>query len=304
MPVVWARGPASEGTGGGAGCSRFWVAARSQSNVARAGFRNAHTIVWEIERLGKAALTRTTRWPNNFSRLLGDKAFGLLVVDTLGFLVPWTTVVPRRLAPFSFGTHTSTTESWLRTAPQEPVPGRFTTVRGWQDPFALLQREDSNEEISSVLAQEGVDASFSGAGLVSETRELVEGVSGYGDQFMLDNAAPQKLPSEIYESALEIGQGLRDQLGAVKFDWVHDSEKTWLVQMQSLTDSMVDEVILDGEASHWRSFPVSNGLEALRELVDEIKAKGEGVILEGDVGLTSHFGDLLRRAGVPSRLRH
>jgi hypothetical protein len=49
-------------------------------------------------------------------------------------------------------------------------------MRGWHDPFALLEKEDpSGSEIASVLAQEGVDAVYSGALVVAEEndREVV-----------------------------------------------------------------------------------------------------------------------------------
>jgi hypothetical protein len=46
-------------------------------------------------------------------------------------------------------------------------------------------------------------------------------------------------------------------------------------------------------------------LEALRKLIAAIGEKNTdtGIILPGDVGITSHFGDLLRRARIPSRLK-
>ena len=37
-------------------------------------------------------------------------------------------------------------------------------------------------------------------------------------------------------------------------------------------------------------------------LIARIEGTGEGVVLIGHVGVTSHFGDLLRRARIPSRI--
>ena len=53
-------------------------------------------------------------------------------------------------------------------------------------------------------------------------------------------------------------------------------------------------------------FEVKRGIEALRKLVDELRSGGEnhGIILVGNVGITSHFGDILRRSGIPSRIEY
>jgi hypothetical protein len=47
---------------------------------------------------------------------------------------------------------------------------------------------------------------------------------------------------------------------------------------------------------------VAEGIGALRELIAGVDGSGDGVVLVGRVGVTSHFGDLLRRARVPSRI--
>jgi hypothetical protein len=49
-------------------------------------------------------------------------------------------------------------------------------------------------------------------------------------------------------------------------------------------------------------FEVSDGIEALRELIGRVRGTGEGIVLVGRVGVTSHLGDLLRRAQIPSRI--
>ena len=41
----------------------------------------------------------------------------------------------------------------------------------------------------------------------------------------------------------------------------------------------------------------------MRELISEIKDREIGIELIGNVGVTSHFGDLLRRARIPSRIK-
>ncbi len=130
-----------------------------------------------------------------FSRLIGDKVFGLLVAHHLGLPVPETTVVNRRIAPFIFGLPTGWGETWIRTAPTEQVPGKFTTQRGWTDPYALLAEEDlTGVQIASVLAQQGVNPIYSGALIVGPNRKpIVEGKQGEGESLMLGESAPEKL---------------------------------------------------------------------------------------------------------------
>ncbi len=282
-----------------------WRVEFSIHPIAR-GHRQGHTILWEAEREDSAQRAPTTRWPNHFSRFLGDKAFGLLLADCLGFAVPATTVVSRRIAPFVFGRSTGTGETWLRTCPREPVPGKFTTIRGWTDPFVLLQREDSEEKIlASVLSQEGVRAVASGAAIASEQRELViEGVKGFGTEFMLGEKPAEELPSELVSAVQHAIQNvLRLVGGTVKVEWAFDEEVVWILQLQQIEYAAHDSVIVPGERKHFRRFEVASGIERFREFVAETKRSGDGVLLVGNVGITSHFGDILRRSGVPSRLQ-
>jgi len=64
----------------------------------------------------------------------------------------------------------------------------------------------------------------------------------------------------------------------------------------------VGNVIYPGEPECFEIFEVSRGLEALRAFIEHVKRDHMGIILKGDVGITSHFGDLLRRNEIPSRL--
>ncbi|MGH3102443.1 MAG: hypothetical protein ACRDPU_15765, partial [Thermoleophilia bacterium] len=199
-----------------------------------AGVRQTHTIVWERERVDPVRLTHRLAWPNRFSRFIGDKAFGLLVADLLlGLPVPATTVVGRRVAPFSFGRPTGGGEPWLRTCPAEPVPGRFLTQRGWRDPFALLAAEDpSGTELAAVLAQEGVPARWSGAAIPEAGGGLlVEGVPGSGKDFMLARAAPGPLPGEVLDDVRRLGAEAAAALGPVRFEWCHDGRQAWVLQL-------------------------------------------------------------------------
>jgi hypothetical protein len=280
------------------------VRAEFSVHPLRRGLEHDHTIIWEVERVGPADLTAPLRWPNLFSRMLGDKAYGLLIAHTFGLPVPATIVISRRLAPFCFGRPTGNAEIWIRTCPVEPVPGRFTTSRGWLDPFALLAAEDpEGTAISSVLAQHGINAAYSGAlGTTADLEVTNQGVVGFGDRFMAGAQPPATLPPEVDRAVHEVFEQLVEQLGPVRFEWVYDGETVWIVQLHVGATASHGRTIYPGAPRREHPFRVPDGLEALRALADQLTGTGDGIVLLGDVGLTSHFGDVLRRAQIPSRM--
>ncbi|MGA2985025.1 MAG: hypothetical protein ABSG32_14525 [Terriglobia bacterium] len=269
------------------------------------GYRQGHSILWEAERETAMQRAPRVRWPNQFSRFLGDKAFGLLLADCFGFPVPSTVVISRNVAPFAFGRSTGTGETWVRTCPREPVPGKFATLRGWTDPFKLLIQEDpAGKELVSVLSQEGVRAAFSGASISNEKHEaIVEGVEGIGSDFMLGQKAAQLLPPKTITAVKQLLDNLvRVVGGTLKIEWACDEDFIWILQMQQLEHPVRDAVVVPGEATRFRRFDVGDGIEQFREFAAEAKAAGDGIVLIGSVGVTSHFGDILRRSGVPSHI--
>jgi len=269
------------------------------------GYRQGHTILWEAERETASQRAPRAHWPNHFSRFLGDKAFGLLLADCFGFPVPSTVVVSRNVAPFAFGRSTGTGETWLRTCPREPAPGKFATLHGWTDPFKLLAQEDPDgEQLVSVLSQQGVRAAFSGASIGTEQGEaIVEGVQGVGSEFMLGRKAAQQLPSTTIAAVRALMQSVVQVVGGtVKLEWAYDGEIAWILQMQQIDHAVAGTVIVPGDATRFRRFDVADGIDLFRGFVAEAKAAGDGIILVGSVGITSHFGDILRRSGLPSRI--
>ena len=212
-------------------------------------------------------------------------------------------MVGRRVAPFRFGRPTGSGEHWTRTCPAEPVPGRFLTQRGWRDPYALLATEDpSGTAVAAVLAQEGVRARWSGAALpAADGGLLVEGVPGSGEDFMLARQAPAPLPDRVLGDVRRLGARAAAALGPVRFEWAHDGADAWVVQLHLATTAAAGTTIYPGTPSRWHRFDPSLGLEHLRQLIATV-APDEGIELTGDVGVTSHAGDLLRRAAIPSRL--
>jgi hypothetical protein len=147
----------------------------------------------------RAELTSQINWPNRFSRFVGDKVFGLLVADAIGLAVPRTTAVSRKIAPFAFGLSTESCEWWTRTAPTEQVPGKFTTRRGWTDPFDLLRREDPGVPLPGV-SRSGCHSSF-GPGSVPGVRRAALPVFTSGVRTLAQRSGPTpdraKDPAEI-----------------------------------------------------------------------------------------------------------
>lgn len=267
------------------------------------GWRQTHTLLWEHEQIGSEEHQPALTWPNNFSRHLGDKAYGLLMACLVGLPTPRTTVIGRRVAPFSFGLATGSLEVWTRTCPREPEPGLYTTVKGWIDPFALLAAEDkTGAGIRSVLCQAAVPAQYSGAAIVTGDGSLVvEGREGEGDLFMLGVNAPELLPEAIIEAVRSAHRRLDDALGPVRFEWVHDGDRVWIVQLHLGATRSTPKVLVPGDAEDWVRFDAREGLEKLRGALRTLRP-GAGLALVGNVGLTSHIADVVRKAGKPARI--
>lgn len=259
--------------------------------------------MWEFAEHSSVDAKPQLRWPNLFSRLIGDKTFGLLVAHHIGLPVPKTAVINRRIAPFIFGQPTSTGETWIRTAPLEQVPGKYTTRRGWIDPYVLLNSEDpAGTEIVAVLAQDGVRPHYSGALIVGADGEvIIEGKQGEGESLMLGESAPEEMPPQVTESVNRLYEHAHAALGPVRLEWVFDGEKAWIVQLHRGATETDATRLTKREAKHWIPFDVAQGLEALRSLIADLD-KDAGVELHGRVGLTSHIADVVRKANVPARM--
>ncbi len=270
----------------------------------RRGFQREHTIIWELEEVGISHATAKIYWPNRFSQFIGDKAYGLLIAHLSGFKVPLTTVISRNVSPFTFGQLTGFSETWIRTCPTVQIPGKFTTKRGWCDPFNLMKQEDPDgNAIASILAQSGIDAEYSGALITDENGEiLIEGTKGYGEEFMIGQKQRSVLPNYIIQSVRNLYEQAAQQLGVVRMEWVADAKTIWIVQFHQGATRSLGNTIYPGNVSSYHRFNVTQGLEKLRQLISTVNKINEGIILVGDVGITSHFGDVLRRAEIPSKI--
>lgn len=267
------------------------------------GWKQSNILAWEFSEQDYVSAKAQPRWPNKFSKLVGDKVFGLLVAHHVGLPVPFTTVINRRVAPFSFGVPTHSGETWIRTAPFEQVPGKFTTHHGWLDPFKLMAAEDSvGDTLTSILSQQGVKQIYSGALIMGRHGQLiVEGKRGGGESLMLGTSIPELLPDNIEAEVRALYARAEASLGVVRFEWVHDGDHAWIVQLHAGATDTTLEYITSKSAKRWQTFDVREGLEALREALHTLP-EGTGIMLSGRVGLTSHFADVLRRANVPARM--
>ena len=198
------------------------------------GYSNTRTLIWELTEAADTFLAGPAIWPNPFSRHIGDKVFGLLIADALGLPVPYSMVLPRRLPPFTFGRETGSGLWWTRTAPAEPRPGLFSTVKGWTDVFDLLANEDpQGTDVSSVIYQESVRARHSGAAIPTAGGDdfVVEGVPGEGDRFMLGAEGPTPIPEHVRDHVIQLLRKASAAIGPVRVEWVHDGDQAWVVQM-------------------------------------------------------------------------
>lgn len=269
------------------------------------GRNQNNTIIWETEALPSPPDTPSIPiWPNNLSRAMGDKAFGLLMAHLAGLPVPRTQVFPRWVPPFIFGETTGMSSHWMRTCPTERQPGRFTTVEGWVDPFELLAKEDPGHSlIASVLYQDAVNPIYSGAAIARADQVVVEGVRGKGDQFMMGTTDKQTLPEPVRDTVVSLLRRVKERFGAAEIEWVFDGTRPWIVQLHRTSDAPVpDGWIFVGQPSEFVAFDVRRGLPELDAVIQSLRHDA-GIDLVGDVGFTSHLCDLLRKHGIPSRLR-
>ncbi len=278
----------------------------------RQGVLNEHTIIWEYEYYDNYFDKNRIQWANNFSEFIGNKTFGLLIANLLELNVPKTTVISRNVAPFTFGQPTGLHEKWIRTSPAKKEPGKYHTGFGWTDPFELINNEKEKHSIVSILSQDAVNALYSGAAFIrkNEKDDLVEGVCGVGDLFMTGGQAKDILPLQVLEELKKVCDNIRQfesLIGEVSIEWVYDGEKIWVVQMNQLDIGVAKgdgcrQTIVEGCPSKYETVYVKDGLENLRNIIKESKGSNIGINLVGNIGITSHFGDLLRLANIPSYL--
>ncbi len=271
----------------------------------RVGYASDRYIIWQADKYDEAAIpvAPEIQWPNRMSNAMGDKAYGVLMAHLMGLPVPHTTVFGRLIPQFNFGSTMNNDEPvWVRTVPKEQTPGKFQTIRGWKDPFTIMQEDDpDNTQIAAIIIQQGIRAHYSGSAITDANGDMIlEGCKGYGDQFMIGQKGPEALPKRVASEVEFLFERIIDKLGSARFEWVYDGRHAWVVQLHRGRSESYDSVIYPGIPKQWVNFDIENGLESLRDIVNRVKSENFGIRLIGDVGLTSHFGDILRKSKVPS----
>jgi len=285
----------------------------------RRGWRDDHTIIWQQERAVVKPMRRFGSWPNAFSRMVGDKVYGLLVAASVDLPVPRTNVYTRRLFPFTFGLPTGSARIYTRTAPEEKAPGYYPSSRGWVDPFKVLADHrvlsdrgyqplvapskvpDDIRPLASVLSQEEVEAKFSGRLVYGATdAPLIDGVRGGGEHFML-GAGRSGLPSEISAKVENFAALAREKLGMVEFEWVYDGQSVWVVQLHRSKRN--SSIVLAREDLEWIDFVYEGPhmIEDFRALARSLKGKRKGINVVGNSSPLSHLGEIALHYSVPAR---
>jgi hypothetical protein len=136
---------------------------------------------------------------------------------------------------------------------------------------------------------------------MSEGTLAIEGRQGEGTALMLGKVPPEKLPSSVVRDVEASYRHLADELGPVRFEWVHDGSRVWIVQLHRGQTESSATIVVPGNAEQWLNFEVEKGIEALRALLATMPAKS-GLQLIGEIGLTSHLADVLRKATRPARI--
>src|SRR5262249_4665256 len=132
---------------------------------------------------------------------------------------------------------------------------------------------------------------------------LVEGIPSYGDTFMVGLAGTRALPDYVVQGVKQRYEEAKEHLGPVRMEWVYDTNGfTWIVQLHRGITTSQGSIIHKGEAVNYERYDAIKGIYQLRALIAAVRGTGKGIILVGNVGVTSHLGDLLRKAQIPSYL--
>lgn len=105
---------------------------------------------------------------------------------------------------------------------------------------------------------------------------------------MLAATPKEVVPAAVHHQVAKLHEAIVGHLRSVKFEWVWDSRRVWLVQLHHRRKGVSEDVIYPGETAEQVVFDPGlydreDVLEKLRDLVSEIRGKNIGVIVTGDV---------------------
>lgn len=280
------------------------------------GYLHQNVVIWEEEDYSYKEDVANIFWPNDFSKLIGDKAYGLLIAHLHGFNVPHTQVFvrSRKIKPFSFGCERQADNLvFTRTCPAVPVHGKFSTVDYYHDPYDLMEQDDpEGNTVVSCLMQDAINATYSGKcigqGAESDS-PIVEGVRGFGMSYMEGKQNPDTLDkavvSRIGDVYRQIKYNLKYRLSPdVSFEFVLDQRNRGFIVQLQLTSNLFNTVsgeinLKDIDRPLLEFNATSQSLDDLRNLVSTAEKEDKGIRVLGNVGLTSHIADILRNSRVP-----
>lgn len=284
----------------------------------KCGVYSQNTIIWEVSEFDENDPNIPVEipkiiWPNPFSRVLGDKVFGLLVCNFMNYLVPKTIVLNKYFIPFTFGTSIKDNgiEYWCRSCPGERLPGQLPSVNKNFNVFDLMRQAEKLVEkesyIPSLIVQEGVKSIYSGSVITTRDGEIViEGVKGRGDEFMLGNKVSEFLPSDVIKLVEATSQSIIDHSfisNEIEFEWVYDGKHLWIVQLSVGKNMVSRSIVVEGAVNEYLKFDPSKSASALTDLAEVIRKAKEinaGISIIGNVGRTSHIVHLLIKEQIPS----
>ena len=262
----------------------------------KCGFKNSNTIIWQIEeKKNTNNIKINISWPTNFSKMIGDKTFGLLIADSINLNVPETTVFNNRLNPFSFGNKTSLNGVRTRTCPEIKEPGYYPSYKSFVDPINLLKTLNKNKpqnitEVKSVIIQNSIDSLYSGRAICKDLLDIdIDGVFGDGDDFMLGKDKSCEIPENIKNEIYNIFKKIYQYVGKSSIEWVFDkNNKLWIVQLNKINDNCIKY----NKNMEYIDFYYKDNIEEFRNFVVELKDKNKGINLYGNVSPLSHIGEI------------
>ena len=259
-------------------------------------------IVWEVSE-EEATMTNTEIgiWPNHVSEAIGDKCYGLLVANAMGFNVPFTTAFVPNMQPFSFGRPKDTGTVYTRTCPATKSPGHYPSQRGYHNPLYALKHPESLDEnfvqsqhvppLASMIVQQEVVAAYAGVCIFNTDQPMrVEGTKGYGDNFMLGDSHDD-MPAEVTTKVEAIGLSLLQNIGNGEIEWVMHQDGTLFVVQLCKHKNVVLPTPEDFVEFAYKGH---SDLERFREFCHN-HDNSKGIVVTGGASELSHVGQIAKQ---------
>lgn len=284
-------------------------------HTKKIGYLDKLYTVWEITDTNEfdENIKVPIMYPNNFSKHIGNKTFGLILAHILGLNVPSGIVINRNIRPFTLTTNPKRLpdDTIMRPAPSIKLPGEIDSKFEYTDVFEFMK--EGMENVPSLILQERVLAEYSGAAQITEDCQRcdIEGVQGFGDKFMLGMQEPGELPSKVIdklEGSFDKIKEYRELLGDINLEWVY-SDRVWIVQFDCVNNENKAISFTTEEPESWVQIAVpETNLKQFRESVEDLLEQRDitgtnfGIEIRGNIGMLSHYGDIIREYNIPAKI--